>query len=185
METTHPNQVLSQVQAQATDCLNAVAQDRGLSPERSARLLNSAVARHIASLPFWAGCDEAERTAYARVDIYVAALSGSGRTLFDHTPADDVSPGARMRIIQDIVKGGDREMVEAGFAREEYVQLCGYLRDFESGKDKAAGEYNPVLFGRWDADNLREQLIARSRFGDFAEMDAVLSQEVAPLSFWF
>jgi hypothetical protein len=63
-------------------------------------------ARLIAAIPFVTGCEEAERSALAHLAVYMTELRG-GRLIGAHTPADNVSPFTRLRLLSSFI-GGNR-----------------------------------------------------------------------------
>lgn len=139
-----------------------------------------AVAQLIAALPFAAGCDEAERTALAHLAIYMTELRG-GRKIGDHTPADNESPLARLRLLSSF-KGGQKDIIDHGMYQLAYVMLCGYARSQEA--DKQNNIYNPLNDGSWNAENLTEELLEKIRSNPIETLDMILPEVLAIVSEW-
>jgi len=139
------------------------------------------IARLVGLLPFVAGCDDAERTALAHLAVFVVANRGQARHVFDHSPADDAEPLARLRAIADF-RGGDAATLERGMALLGLCMVSGYRRDAEP--DRMLGAYNPVNTenGRIaDAESAFRRSIAGAAPN---EVDAILSVEEAEKGYW-
>jgi hypothetical protein len=132
----------------------------------------SAVAQLIATLPFEASCDEPARTALAHLAIYMTELRG-GRIIGDHTPADNESPMARLRLLASF-KGGKKEVLEHGMNLLALVMVSGYIHSREY--DQQNGIYNPFNDGSWDADKIREELLENVRMNPVKTLDNILPE---------
>jgi len=141
----------------------------------------NSVAQLVGLLPFMAGCDDPERTALSHLATFVIAGRGESRTTFDHAPADDIEPLARLRTISDF-KGGDDATIERGMALLCLCMVSGYERDVE--KDSRLGEYNPVAAGTWNAISLKSELDRTIAERPSGLLDAVMTQEQARILIW-
>jgi len=145
------------------------------------RFQSNAAARLIGLLPFIAGCDDPERTALSHLATFVIAGRGESRRVFDHSPADDVEPLARLRTISDF-KGGDDATIERGMALLCLCMVSGYERDMEL--DSSLKRYNPLSSGGWNITETRGRLdVVLSRGAD-PVMDLVMTQDDASQLFW-
>jgi len=141
----------------------------------------NSVARLVGLLPFMAGCDDPERTALSHLATFVIAGRGESRTTFDHAPADDIEPLARLRTISDF-KGGDDATIERGMALLCLCMVSGYERD--GARDAQSGEYNPVASGAWNAVSIKEQLAAVLARNTGTTMDLVMTADDTVRIFW-
>ena len=144
---------------------------RFTSQERADFALNR-TAKLIAALPFAAHCEEAERTALAHLAIYITELRG-GRTIGDHTPQDNVSPFARLRLLASF-KGGEQDVLDHGMSQLALVMLASYERSQE--EDRQRHQYNPLNAGSWDAAMLRRQLNDRIHAHPCEFLDSILPE---------
>jgi len=142
---------------------------------------NNRVAKLVGLLPFAAGCDDAMRFSLSHLATFVISNRGRARRVFDHAPADDADPQARLRTIADF-KGGDPALLEQGMARLARCMVSGYRRDAEV--DRLTGEYNPVNDGAVDST----MAVASSRsIPDSAGptvIDSILTEDDAFQAFW-
>lgn len=167
-----------------------------MSDEEASRFAANKVARLVGLLPFLAGCEEAERTALAHLATYVIAGRGGARASFDHKPADDRDPLARLETISHF-QSGDSRILEAGLRRLALCMVAGYRRDAE--KDRAAGAYNPLAAGAWEGEAMVAKLgrsaprpqgaVAGADQSDATEaalaaIDELLSPEAALVMVW-
>ncbi|MEE3312726.1 MAG: hypothetical protein VZR56_01065 [Treponema sp.] len=81
-----------------------------LSDSDTDRLYGNKTARIIASIPFAAGCKDAERTAILHLCAYIAEIRGFQK-FCAHLPSDDKSLYERLNMISHF-KDGDREVIE-------------------------------------------------------------------------
>jgi len=145
------------------------------------RFRSSRVARLVGLLPYLAGCDDAERTALSHLATLVVAGRGEARRAFDHAPADDAEPLARLRTISDF-KGGDEAIISRGLALLGLCMVSGYRRDLEA--DRLLGSYNPVLEAPKAADAAETSLRRALEAGKPNDADAVLSVDEAVKAYW-
>lgn len=172
MDTSALDAIWKRLAATAAEALR-------MTEGESARFVSNPVARLVGLLPFLAGCDEAERTALAHLATWGVANRGRARAVFDHKPADDRDPLARLAPIADFA-GGDRAVIDAGMRRLALCMVAGYVRDRET--DLAVGAYNPVAAGIWNADALRAELGVAT--AGSAAVDAQLSADGAVIMVW-
>jgi len=135
----------------------------------------------VAAIPFLAGCDHPERTALEHLSTFVLSSTESCRRIFDHDESDNVSPAARLAPIADF-QGGDRAVIEEGMARLAMIMANGYQKDLE--KDKASGEYNPILDGKWDYRKMAESFIENRKQNRSSFFNAEIPLEEIPGTFW-
>jgi len=145
------------------------------------RFRKNRVAKLIGLLPFLASCDDAERTSLAHLGTFVIASRGDARRAFDHKPADDSDPLARLWAISGF-KGGDRPILDRGMALLGFCMVSGYQRDAE--RDRLLGEYNPLVSGVWEETALVISFKQAISAMDSVEMDAVLTAEEAETVYW-
>ena len=150
-------------------------------PWTAAKLKKNRTARLIAALPFVAGCEHPERTALAHLATFVLASSESCKRVFDHDASDNASPTARLAPIADF-QGGDKAVIEEGMARLAMIMANGYQKDLE--KDKASGEYNPILAGAWKHEEMASKFKATRKTKSSSALDSEISAEDALLNFW-
>ena len=158
-----------------------IAETFRIDDSERARLTASRAARITGALPYLAGCRNPERTALAHLAVFVLASRGGARKVFDHAPADDAEPLARLEPIGRF-PGGDPAVIRKGMALLGLLMLGGYERDRE--KDAASGEYNPLNSGTWKAGEGRARLAAEAASAKVPELDAILGTDEAVRGFW-
>ncbi|MDR2177565.1 MAG: hypothetical protein LBP20_05925 [Treponema sp.] len=132
----------------------AIAETFRFTARERAEFSRNATARLIGAIPFAAGCDEAERTALAHLAVYMTEIRG-GSLIGAHTPADNASLLARLRLIASF-KGGDRRVIDHGMNRLALIMIRGYERS--RAEDARQGIYNPLNDGSWDAGVMKAKL---------------------------
>ena len=140
---------------------------------------NNKVAKLVGLLPFIAGCDDATRSSLSHLATFVIANRGRARRVFDHAPADDADPMARLRTIADF-KGGDPAALEQGMARLALCMTSGYRRDAEV--DRLTGEYNPTDSASFEA--AVHASAATIAAGIASDIDEILSTSDAYKGIW-
>jgi hypothetical protein len=139
-------------------------------------------AKLIGALPYLAGCREPERCAVAHLAAFVVGgARGSARALFDHKKTDDYDVLARLAAISHF-EGGDPAVLGRGMKLLAIVMVSGYRRDAE--KDAAAGRYNPVGSGAWNADEMITALKAEVAAAPNDAMDDIIDIGSAVRGFW-
>jgi hypothetical protein len=159
----------------------AIATAMRMSGAETERFQSNTIAKLIGLLPFIANCDDPERTSLSHLATFVVAGRGESRHVFDHGPADDVEPLARLRTISDF-KGGDDATIERGMALLCLCMLSGYERDAD--EDARTGEYNPINAGSWNAVSLQTELIRTISERPSASLDALMTLEEARILLW-
>lgn len=139
------------------------------------------IARLVGLLPFAAGCDDAERTALAHLAVFVVANRGQVRRVFDHSPADDAEPLARLRTIADF-KGGDAATLTRGMALLGLCMIEGYRRDAEL--DRLTAAYNPVTSAAAFVENAERSLRQAVDSNASSALDSILTVEEAVGAYW-
>lgn len=151
-----------------------------LNDVETKRLYGSNTARLIGAIPYVAGCEEAERTAFGHLCLYTAELR-AGHGPGDHTPDDEKSLMGRLRMLTSF-KGGDARVIEHGMKLLAYVMITGYRRSLES--DASAGILNPFVDGVWDFDAMSAALVRDIRAFPCERLDAILPITDTSLIVW-
>lgn len=159
------------------DIVSIIASSFNMDEGKKARLAAAPTPKLIAALPYLAGCREPKRTALAHLATYLVAASEAGETAFDHNEGDDYDVLARLATIANF-EGGDPAVINRGMKRLAAIMIRGYQKDVES--DKAAGLYNPLGAGRWDAKAKLEALESSIAATADEEMDAIAGR----LAYW-
>ena len=115
---------------------------------------NCKTAKLIATIPFAAGCNEAERTAIAHLCIYLAEIRGFQK-YYAHLPSDDADLFSRLGFISTF-EGGKKEVIEYGMNILALKMIEGYNKSKE--QDSKNNVYNPFISNVWDYDNLKEMI---------------------------
>ena len=118
-------------------------------------LYYSTTARIIATIPFEAKCEEAERTAIAHICLYIAEIRGFQKYCA-HNKDDDKDIFNRLLCISNF-KGGNKDIIEHGMSLLALIMLEGYKET--SKHDKENNIYNPVAEGIWDYRVMKNKLI--------------------------
>lgn len=125
------------------------------SEDEKNRFENSYTAKLIATIPFEAGCIDAERTAIAHLCIYVAELRGFQK-YYAHVPSDDKDVFNRLARIATF-EGGNQEIINHGMNILALIMLEGYKSSIQS--DKINHIYNPILSGVWNYQSIKNKLL--------------------------
>ncbi len=157
------------------DLASRIAATFRMPTDMADKLSANKTARLVAAIPYVAGCDHPDRTALAHLATYILASSESCRHVFDHTPADDASPTARLAPIADF-QGGDRKVIAQGMDLLAAIMINGYKKDIE--KDRKSGEYNPILAGTWTDTTLSAANLSAPAFS------SLMPAEEAIVAFW-
>jgi hypothetical protein len=144
--------------------------------ERDA-LCASRTAQLVGAIPFAAGCIEPERAALAHLAVYILAQRDGGRKAFDHNPSDD--DGDRL-FHGSHFEGGDESIIAHGMALLELNAIQGYEADQD--KDRASGEYNPLVSGAWDFTAKREELLDEIAATPAGGLDEIVG--LMPMIYW-
>ncbi|OHD80967.1 MAG: hypothetical protein A3J97_14825 [Spirochaetes bacterium RIFOXYC1_FULL_54_7] len=145
------------------------------------KLAGSRTARLIGSLPFAAGCPQAERLALAHLGNFVLASRDPARAIFDHKPTDDSDPLTRLQCISDF-PGGEQAIIRKGMALLGLIMCSGYRHD--RSKDAESNTYNPLNSGAWDLSRIEEVLGSETSSSIAPELDDLMTVEEAIESWW-
>jgi hypothetical protein len=104
--------------------------------------------------------------------VFMISSFGESRFVFDHTPADDLSPTARLSPLMNF-NGGDKTIINRAINMLACVIVNGYNND--RVKDAASGEYNPLNSGAWDYEAVTAKLNEEISRVVCPEMDQILS----------
>jgi hypothetical protein len=138
------------------------------------------IAKLIASIPFLAGCEEAERTAAAHLGTYILSLRET-KGYFNAQPGDGLSVLERLRLISNF-KGGDARIIERGLCLLALNMVADYKRDIE--EDAALGKYNPIAAGAWDYKDTVADLEYRIISIECEEMEKIAPMVAIPMGYW-
>jgi hypothetical protein len=152
-----------------------------MEDEKKARLAAAPTPKLIAAIPYLAGCREPKRTALAHLATYIVAASEAGQATFDHNGGDNYDVLARLQTIANF-EGGDPAIINRGMKTLASIMIRGYQKDAKS--DKAAGLYNPLSDGNWDAKAKLASLQSAIATTPNEEMDAIVSEGADRGSFW-
>ncbi|HOX32479.1 MAG TPA: hypothetical protein PLB91_09110 [Spirochaetales bacterium] len=149
---------------------------------RAEAFAGNPTAKLIGALPFLAGCRAPERCALAHLAVFVlGGASGPARELFDHAESDDYDVLARLSSIASF-DGGDPALIARGMKLLAIVMIAGYKKDLAA--DRAAGRYNPLGAGAWDAEALLRSLRSQVEAIPAPEMDEILGLDAALRGYW-
>lgn len=132
--------------------LSHLAQVIGPEAERYA---DNPAARLFASIAAVAGSEDADRFAVSNLLTFHAATKA--RALFDHRPDDDGDVLRRLATLH-VGNQADPKVVDYGLTLLALISLNDHERD--AAADRAAGKYNPLNAGKWDAAAIRKDLTA-------------------------
>jgi len=179
--SNNPSMTIESIDRLWKSLSDTAATSMRMTDREAARFQENTVAKLIGLLPFIARCDDAERTALSHLATFIIAGNGESRHVFDHSPADDVEPLARLRTISDF-KGGDDCLIERGMALLCLCMVSGYARDIEL--DAHMNRYNPLTSGGWSLAETNRQLgVVLSRGAD-PVMDQIMTEDSAMRVFW-
>lgn len=126
-----------------------------LTPEEAKELYNSTTAKIIATIPFAANCEDAERTATAHIALYLTEKKGFQKYCA-HLPSDDFSLFNRLELISHF-KGGDLKIIQHGMNMLALIMIEGYKRSCQ--KDKQNKIYNPFTSNTWNYTKIKNKLL--------------------------
>jgi hypothetical protein len=152
-----------------------------MEEEEKRRLENNKTAKLISAIPFFAGCEHPERTAASHLGTYLMARDEHTKSIFRHHPDDDNDIYRRLRPIGNF-HGGDPDIIQRGMALVALIMTSDHNIDGEA--DKQAEKYNPVNSGKWDFDELREELSAVVLQTPCPEMDKIVTAGEGSESWW-
>lgn len=137
----------------------------------------------IAALPFLAHCSHPERISVLHTSAYfIMATKGNLKRIFSHDKLDDSTFMERLAPLNTF-KDGDSCVIKRGLNLLLLIMIQDYIVDLES--DKLKDKYNPIAYGVWDGEALREQLIIQIRNSFCPEMESIFPLSLAvKRSFW-
>ncbi|AEE16901.1 hypothetical protein [Treponema brennaborense] len=143
-------------QLQWTELCNCICETFRFSAKEKEAFQKNQTAKLIAALPFAAECDDAKRTALAHLAIYVTELRG-GAVIGDHTPADNESVYARLRLLSSF-KGGKKSVIDQGMSLLALTMIRGYEKS--KSYDAQHHIYNPLNDGSWNFESMERDLLS-------------------------
>lgn len=152
-----------------------------MDAQESKKLAGSRTARLIGSIPYAAGCPQAERLALTHLSAFVLASRDPARAIFDHKPSDDNNPLTRLQCISDF-PGGDAAAIRKGMALLGLIMYSGYRHD--QVKDVENDEYNPLTSGVWAISRIEELLIPEIPLSIAPELDDLMTVDEALKAWW-
>jgi hypothetical protein len=153
------------------------AASMGLSEGQKDGLAKNKVARLVAELPFLAGCEQAERTAYAHLGTLLAAARNP--RVFAHVPGESLED--RLFTISSF-KGGNRAVIERGMKVLALCSLGDHVRDAEF--DAAHGKYNPLNAGAIDPAAEKQRLMREIEANPCPEMSRIVDLNDIMMWWW-
>lgn len=126
-----------------------------LTLEEKKDLYNNTTAKIIATIPFAANCDEAERVAIAHIALYLVDKRGFQKYC-SHMPYDDSDLFNRLEPISHF-KGGDYKIIKHGMNMLALIMLEGYKHS--CGNDKHNKIYNPLAEKKWNYTKIKNKLL--------------------------
>ncbi len=151
---------------------DSVAEAYRLTDDEKRRLKSKRLAKLIASIPYLAGCEDAERTAIANLSTYL--LSTKLKNAAKAKVTDDDYLMKRIHLLNNFI-GGDPSVIRKGMDYIALVMINDYYHDRE--EDRQLGKYNPVNAGALDYDSERGRLLNEIRSIDCPEMDKIADPE--------
>lgn len=140
-----------------------------MSEKEAEKLYDKKVAKLIASIPFLAGCSDAERTAVTHLGAYILS-NRETKHYYNANTTDNESVFERIRLM-DTYKGGNRNIIERGMSLIALTMIDDYKRDIHI--DNAIGKYNPVADEAMEYQTLRKALVERIESIECPVMDQV------------
>ena len=162
------------------DIASHVAASFRLTDQESKILLESRIAKLLASIPFLAGCENPERTSVSNLAIYMMSVNES-KAFFNATPQDDRSVFARLSLAR--FEGGDQAIIDRGISLLAVNMIADYKR--EVVWDLTNGKHNPIANGTWDYDELFAQLRSTIEAVECPQMDEIVEVHEIVDNFWW
>ena len=148
-----------------------------LTETEKENLLNSTTAKIIATIPFAAKCEDAERTAIAHICLYLAELRGFQKYC-SHNPADDSDIFHRLNAISNFT-GGNKEIINHGMNMLALKMLEGYKRSAKN--DEKKGIYNPIVSGKWNYKTIKNNLLNELSKIDCPALDEIFYSKIVAM----
>jgi hypothetical protein len=159
-----------------------VANSFRMDDEEKKRFKEKRIAKLIGSIPFLAGCKDAERTAVTHLGTYVLSCRET-KHYYNANELDNETVFERLRLISTF-KGGNQRIIDKGMSLIALIMISDYRRDI--GIDDAIGKYNPVGDGAFDFNMLQLELLEKVNSVECVQMDEIYSWEgdAEPDVFW-
>lgn len=164
-----------------SDIMDHLAVTFNMDPDVKENMFTRETAKLIAAIPFLAGCRMPLRTAVIHAGLYYMAWNEGTRQYFYHREEDDCFLDSRLMPIAGFSEG-DRRMIERGMNLLKLQMVAGYERDVD--KDRNNNKYNPVASGRWDAVQLKKELIQAVEDVPCEKMDRIMNINTALYTWW-
>ena len=142
-----------------------------LTKEEENNFKNSITAKIIATIPFVAGCKDAERTAIAHLSLYMVEKQGF-QDYCCHLPSDDDNLLERLSFISTF-EGGNQLVIEHGMYILALIMIEGYKHSAK--KDIKYGIYNPIANGKWHYTTKKNEILTVLKKFPCEELDSLLS----------
>jgi len=139
------------------------------------------MARLVTEVPYIAGCEKPETTAFSHLMIYLIALHESAKDLFLHKPEDDKEIASRLFPLSDFI-GGDASIIQSCLDLMGLCMISNYKKNAD--EDKILGKYNPINSKKWNYEIESEKLMQRINKTMTPEIAAVYTVEDALKGYW-
>ncbi len=159
---------------------DSVAAAFRMSEEEKARFKTKDIAKLIGTLPFIAGCQDAERTAVTHLGSYVLSFRET-KPYFNANPSENTDVFERLRLGMNF-KGGDPRIIDKGMSILALIMLNDYHEDLHI--DDAIGKYNPVADGSFDYPSLKAQLEKKIQSIESPEIDGIICGDMGTKGYW-
>lgn len=157
-----------------------VAEAFRMTEDETRRFKEKNIAKLIGTLPFLAGCEDAERTAVTHLGTYILSLRET-KPYFNAKTEDNSNIFERLRLGTSF-KGGNPGIIEKGMSILALFMLEDYRRD--THLDNVLGKYNPVTSGAFDYDAVSEDLLKKIRSIESPEIDTIVCSDPGTLDYW-
>lgn len=144
-------------------------------------LKSSKMARLIAEVPYLAGCDKPETTAFSHLMIYLIAMHESAKDVFLHKRDDDNDLYTRLFPISNFI-GGDTSIIQCCLDLMGLCMLSNYKNSAD--EDRKLGKYNPINANQWNYATESEKLLKKVNQTMTPEIAAVYAVEDALKGYW-
>lgn len=146
-----------------------VANAFSMTEKEKERFKNKDIARLIAAIPIFAGCENAERTAVSHLGVYVLSNKET-KHYFNPAASDDKDIFKRLEHIGTFI-AGDPMIIKKGMSLIALTMLNDYQRDIHI--DETLGKYNPVASGSFEYESLKQELKSQIDSIECYELDAI------------
>lgn len=149
--------------------------------EKSEWLMSCRIAKFIAAIPFLAGCEKAEETAFSNLSIYILSTNESSKDIYFHKPSDNSDIYSRLKPISHF-NGGDEKTIQCCLDLIALNMISNYKKDAEY--DRTIGKYNPVADGSWNYYSISSKLIKSINKKITAGITELYTIEEASKGYW-